>query len=133
MIISLTGILHLPLGINKAEAADLNPTQYVLKNQPAPFTGYLVEPSRLEKVLIAIKDLESTKNEKLMHEKYYTEKLEKEKLLAEKELAAQKADAKNTEDRLKAEIKKLDVWYKKPYIVAIGTAIIFILSRGIMP
>ena len=133
LIISLTGITHLPLGTNKVYAAELNPTQYILKNQPAPFTGYLVEPSRLEKIMIAIKDLESTKNEKMYQEKYFTEKLEKEKLLAEKELAAQKADASNTEKGLKAKIAELDVWYKKPWVVAVGIGVLFLASGAVLP
>jgi hypothetical protein len=129
----LTGIVHLPLGINRAYAAELNSTQYVLKNQSAPFTGYLVEPTRLEKMMIVIKDLESTKNEKLYQEKYFTEKLEKEKLLAEKELAARKADAANTEKELKAKIVELNVWYKKPWFVAAGITAIFITTGILLP
>jgi len=129
----LTGILHLPLGTNKSYAAELNATRYLLKGQTAPFDGYLVEPSRLEKTLIALHDLESTKELLVLKTKYYEEKLRAEKLESEMELKAAKAESDAVEKELKSKIADLDVWYKKPYIIAVGVAAIFIATGTLIP
>ena len=151
LIISLTGIFPLLIGTSKAYAAyaldlseskalvielkkpALNGTTYLKKGTPAPFPGYLVEPTRLEKVLIAVKDLESTKREAETQKKYFESKLLNEQLLAEKELAAQKKEAEAVEKELKAKIADLDVWYKKPWFVAGAVTVIFIATGVLLP
>lgn len=118
---------------SKAEAAELNATQYLLKGQPAPFNGYLVEPTRLEKALIAIKDLESTKEAASLKTKYLEEKLEKEKMLAAQQLETQKKESEAVEKELKEKIAELDVWYRKPWFVAGATAVLFIATGLLIP
>ena len=133
LTISLTGILHLPLGTNKAYAAELNATRYLLKGQPAPFAGYLVEPKRLEKSLIALHDLESTKELLVLKTTYYEEKLKAERFAAEMEYKAAKAESDAVEKELKAKIADLDVWYKKPWFVGGAVAVIFIATGVLLP
>lgn len=133
LIISLTGISPLLLGTNNVYAAELNATKYLLKGAPAPFTGYLVEPKRLEKSLIALHDLESTKELLALKTTYYEEKLKAEKLAAEMEYKAAKAESDAVEKELKAKIAELDVWYKKPWFVATGVAVLFIATGVLLP
>lgn len=133
LIISLTGIFHLIHGINNVYAAELNATKYLLKGHSAPFTGYLVEPKRLEKSLIALHDLESTKQLLDLKTTYYEEKLKTEKLAAELEIMAVKAESDAVEKELKAKIADLDVWYKKPWFVATGVAVLFIATGILIP
>jgi len=127
----LTGIS--PLLLSVSNAAELNPTQYLQKGQTAPFNGYLIEPTRLEKTIIALQDLESTKQVIALKTKYYEEKLQKEKDLADEKLAAQKKESEAVEKGLKDKIAELDVWYKKPWVVATGVAALFIATGILIP
>lgn len=129
LIISLTGILQ----ASSAFAAELNPTKYLLKGETAPFEGYLVEPTRLEKCMIAISDLQSTKEVLALKTQYYEEKLQREKALADEKFAAQLKESEAVEKELKAKIADLDVWYKKPWFVALGTAAILITIGVLIP
>ena len=131
LIISLTGISPLLLGISSA--AELDATKYLLKGQLAPFNGYLVSPMRFEKALIALHDLESTKELLTLKTKYFEEKLAAEKVLVEQQLAAEQAEALAVEKELKAKIADLDVWYRKPWVVAVGVAAVFIATGALIP
>lgn len=134
MTILLTAILHLPLSASNATAADvtLNPTQFVLKGKPAPFDGYLVEPQRFEKTIIALGDLQSTKENSELKSKL-VEIYDRDRKQAEDKLIAQKKEFEFTEKGLKDKIADLDVWYRKPYIIAIGVAAVFILTGTLLP
>lgn len=131
MTIALTGISPLLLSISNA--AELNSTQYLQKGQSAPFSGYLIDSTRLEKTIIALQDLESTKQVIALKTKYYEEKLQKEKDLADEKLAAQKKESEAVEKELKAKIADLDVWYKKPWVVAVGVVAVFIATGTLLP
>lgn len=111
----------------------LNHTLYLPRGAQAPFPGYLVEPDRLEKVMIAIKDLESTKNEFKFFQAYTEEKAKNDNLIATQKLEVQKREAEAVEKGLTAKIANLNVWYKKPFVVAIGVSILFIATGVLLP
>jgi hypothetical protein len=125
--------LTLILLINNGNAASLNPTKYLLKGEPASFSGFLVEQDRMEKATQAVKELEYTKRIYKMEMQYRTEKEKNIVLEAKLELTKVKGEAAAVEKGLKEEVAKKSIWYRQPWAVATGTAIIFILSRGIMP
>lgn len=105
----------------------------MLKGQTAPFSGYLVSPQRLEKTLIALHDLESTKQLLELKTKYFEEKLSLERVSAETKLKAKEDESAAVEKELKAKIADLDVWYKKPWFVATSVAVIFITTGILVP
>lgn len=122
----------LAISANKTSAAELNPTQYVLKGTQAPFSGFLVEQNRFEKTIIAIADLESTKENSLLKTRLL-EIAEKDRDLAIQKAEAQKKEFEFTEKGLKDKIADLDVWYKKPWFVASGVAVLFIATGILLP
>ena len=130
LIILLTGIIPTS---NALAESNPPPTLFLKKGEIAPNDGYLVDESRLEKVLIAIKDLESTKNEMKYRIKYMEEKAKNDEMLFQQQFDAQSKENEATEKELKAEIARLDVWYKKPLFVAAATATIFILTGVLLP
>lgn len=87
----------------------------------------------MEKATQAVKELEYTKRIYKMEMQYRTEKEKNIVLEAKLELTKVKGEAAAVEKGLKEEVAKKSIWYRQPWAVATGTAIIFILSRGIMP
>jgi hypothetical protein len=133
---SLTGILPTSNALAEETAKKFelsfkpnpNPTVHLDTGEKAPYPGYLVDEGRLEKVLIAIKELEATKNEMKFRIAYMEEKAKNDKMLFEQQMAAKDKEYQAVEKELKAKIAELDVWYKKPLFVAGATAIIFIAT-----
>ena len=137
---SLTGIFPLlagaaePLVMVKLgdKVVYLNPTQYVKKTQPAPFDGYLVEPERLEKALIATAETTLLKKDlEIAQRDAEIAQLKQEK--AEKQLAEEQAKCDFVVKGLTEKIADLDVWYRKPWFVATATAVLFIATGILIP
>lgn len=105
----------------------LNETKYILKGTPAPFTGYLIESSRFEKVLIAISDLQSTKEAYQLRTQLY-ELTVKQKELAEQKLEMKTQESEAVEEGLKEEIARLDVWYRKPWVASASTILLIVVG-----
>lgn len=110
-----------------------NPTIFLDKGDVAPYKGYLVDESRLEKVLIAIKELEATKNEMKYRIMYMEEKAKNNEILFNQQLDTQLKESQAVEEELKNKIAELDVWYRKPIFVAGTTVVIFILTGVLVP
>jgi len=130
LITLLTGILPTSKALAESEP---NPTIPLNKGEAAPYDGYLVDQQRLEKVLLAIRELEATKREMKYRILYEEEKAKNDKLLFDQQLEAQKKESDAVEKELKAKIADLDVWYKKPWFVAGATAAVFILTGVLLP
>ena len=110
----------------------LNPTTPLKKTQPAPFDGYLVEPERLEKALIATAETTLLKKDLEIAQKD-TEIAQLKQEKAEKQLAEEQAKCDFVVKGLTEKIADLDVWYKKPWFVATATAVLFIATGILIP
>jgi len=108
-------------------AAEIDDTKYVLKGEIVPFTGYIVAPSRFEKVIVAIADLQSTKEAYQLRTQLYELTL-KQKELAEQKLEMKTQESEAVEEKLEERIAELDVWYLKPWFVSTSTAVLFIVG-----
>jgi ABC-type uncharacterized transport system ATPase subunit len=118
--------------VTSVSAASLNPSKYLIKGQVADFNGYLVEKERLEKAVQAVHEVEYLKKLNSLQEAYYQEKLKNAELQSKLELQSITSQSKAVEKALSDELKKKSVFYKQPWFVAAGTALIFILSRGLI-
>jgi len=118
---------------NSSFAADLSPTQYLLKGEAASYSGFLVEQDRLQMCVVAVQDANYYRDLSKLQEKYYTEKLVSDAKIAELQLELKTKEAAAVEKGLKKELAKKSVWYKNPFFVAGTTALVFILTGSLIP
>jgi hypothetical protein len=129
----LTTLLILILLTSNVFAAGLNSTKYLLKNEAAPFSGFLIEQDRMEKATAAVKELAYVKRIYQMEMSYRDEREKNIALSAELQLVKTKGEAAAVEKGLKAEVAKKSAWYRQPWAVAAGTAILFIVTGSLVP
>jgi len=132
MIILLIVTLCLPVSAGNSYAGDLNPTQYVLKGKPTPFTGFLVEPDRFEKTLIAIADLESTRAASLVKLKEL-EAITRQADADKSKFELERKKLLSVEEGLKKELAAKSVFYRQPWFVATSVAVLFIATGVLLP
>ncbi len=113
-------------------AGSLNPTQYVLKGAPAPFTGFVVEEPRLQICVTAVQDANYFRDLAALQEKFYTQKMADEAKIAALQLELKTKEDAAVEKGLKAEVAKKSVFYKQYWFTIPATALVFILSHGLL-
>lgn len=93
----------------------------------------MVEQDRLQICVTAVQDANYFRDLATLQEKFYTQKMADEAKIAELKLELKTKEDAAVEKGLKEEVAKKSVWYRQPWAVATGTALIFILSRGFLP
>ena len=113
-------------------AAGLNPTQYVLKGVPAPFSGFVVEQDRLQMCVTAVQDANYYRDLAALQEKFYEQKMADNAKIADLTLQLKTNEDKAVEDGLKKELKSKTVWYKQYWFTVPATALVIVLSQGLL-
>ena len=114
-------------------SAELNPTQYVLKGQAAPFTGFVVDESRLKMCVTAAQDATYYRDLAKLQEKFYTQKMEDNAKIAALQLELKTREDAAVEKGLKKELRAKSVFYKQWWFTVPATAIVFIATGVLIP
>jgi len=114
-------------------AAELNPTQYVIKGQPAPFTGFIVDEPRLKTCVTAVQDANYYRDLSNLQEKFYSQKIADNAKIAELELSLKTKEDAAVEKGLKEELAAKSVWYRQPWFTISATALVFIITGTLLP
>lgn len=114
---------------NNSFSADLNPTQYILKGQVAPFNGFVVEQDRLQMCVRAVQDADYYKSLSDMQKQYYEEKMVADAKIAELTLQLKTKEDAAVEKGLKEELVKKSVWYKQYWVTIPATVVSMFLLR----
>lgn len=113
-------------------ANESNPTQYVLKGQASPFAGFIVEESRLKMCVVATQDAIYYRDLSKLQEKFYMQKMADNKTIADLTLEIRTKEDAAVEKGLKAELRSKSVWWKQYWFTIPATALVFILSHGVL-
>jgi len=114
-------------------AAELNPTQYVLKGQAAPFTGFIVDEPRLKMCVTAVQDANYYRDLAKLQDKYYEQKIADNAKIAALQLEIKTKEDAAVEKGLKEELAAKSVWYRQPWFTISATALVFILTGVFAP
>lgn len=123
------GFLIVVFLASSVSAATLNPSQYILKGTPAPFSGFLVEKDRIEKSVEIANELKYYKKLYETEMKYRDMKEENAVLKAKLEFAAKASEDAAIIDALKKELAKEKVFYKQWYFTIPATVLSIILFK----
>lgn len=118
--------------INSA-ASDINSTQYIIKGQAAPFTGFIVDESRLKMCTVAVQDANYFRDLAKLQENYYEQKIADNNKIAALELKIKTKEAEAVEKGLKEELAVKSVWYRQPWFTISATVLVFITTRTFIP
>ena len=110
---------------SSVSASTLNPSQYILKGTPAPFSGFLVEKDRIEKSVEVANELKYYKKLYETEMKYRDMKEENAVLKAKLEFAAKASEDAAIIDALKKELAKEKVFYKQYWFTIPATILIY--------
>ncbi len=113
-------------------AAGLNPTQYVLKGTSAPFDGFVVEQDRLQVCVAAAQDANYYRDLAGLQEKFYAQKIDDDAKIAALTLEIKTKEGAAVEKGLKDELKSKSAWYKQYWFTVPATALVIILSHGLL-
>ena len=113
---------------NSAFAAG-NPTQYVLKDVPAPFSGFIVEQDRLQVCVTAVQDANYYRDLAGIQQKFYEQKVADAAKIAELKLEIKTKEDAAVEKGLKNELSKKSVFYRQPWFTIPATVLSIVLFR----
>lgn len=120
-------LLMVLLLANSSFAGSLNPSQYVIKGIPSPFSGYVVETERLQKCVQAVQELEYEKKYNDLQTAYYEEKLKNQQLTFDLQMKVEKGQNDAVTKELKSELSDKSVFYRQPWFTIPATVIIMLL------
>ena len=108
-------------------------TQYILKDQSAPFSGFIVDESKLKICVTAVQDANYLRDLNKLKDEYYTQRLADQARIAALELEIKTKEDAAVEAGLKKELKSKTVFYKQYWFTIPATALVFILTGGLIP
>lgn len=118
--------------LQSSSFAQSNPTQYVLKGGIAPFSGFVVEQDRLQICVTAVQDANYYRDLATLQERFYTQKMADDAKIAALTLEIKIKEDAAVEKGLKEALKSKSVWYKQYWFTVPATALVIILSQGLL-
>ena len=83
--------------------------------------------------VIAVQDSQYYKGLTELQKQYYEQRLADQAEIGRLQLELKTKESASVEKGLKAEVAKKSVWYRQWYVTVPATALVFILSGGLIP